>query len=104
MGKYGTRYGASLRKMVKKIEITQHGKYVCYFCGKVSVLSKGLVPKSTRVFLKLKSVTTLEFVRLRVSGEVLELMWLNGPMIFASFENISRWLQFVVTLDAVYSN
>ena len=27
-GKYGTRYGASLRKLVKKIEITQHSK-VC---------------------------------------------------------------------------
>jgi len=25
-GKYGTRYGASLRKLVKKIEITQHSK------------------------------------------------------------------------------
>ena len=37
VGKYGTRYGSSLRKMVKKIEISQHGKYVCYFCGKVSV-------------------------------------------------------------------
>lgn len=36
VGKYGTRYGSSLRKMVKKIEITQHKKYVCYFCGKVS--------------------------------------------------------------------
>ena len=36
VGKYGTRYGASLRKMVKKIEITQHAKYNCYFCGKVS--------------------------------------------------------------------
>ena len=35
VGKYGTRYGASLRKMVKKIEISQHGKYACYFCGKV---------------------------------------------------------------------
>ena len=35
VGKYGTRYGSSLRKMVKKIEISQHGKYVCYFCGKV---------------------------------------------------------------------
>lgn len=35
VGKYGTRYGASLRKMVKKIEITQHAKYNCYFCGKV---------------------------------------------------------------------
>ena len=35
VGKYGTRYGASLRKMVKKIEITQHSKYTCTFCGKV---------------------------------------------------------------------
>ena len=25
-GKYGTRYGASLRKLVRKIEITQHSK------------------------------------------------------------------------------
>ncbi|MEQ2179804.1 60S ribosomal protein L37A [Goodea atripinnis] len=37
VGKYGTRYGASLRKMVKKIEISQHAKYTCSFCGKVSV-------------------------------------------------------------------
>ena len=34
-GKYGTRYGASLRKTVKKMEITQHSKYYCHFCGKV---------------------------------------------------------------------
>jgi large subunit ribosomal protein L37Ae len=33
VGKYGTRYGASLRKMIKKIEIQQHGKYICWFCG-----------------------------------------------------------------------
>ncbi|XP_047992488.1 60S ribosomal protein L37a [Leguminivora glycinivorella] len=33
-GKYGTRYGASLRKMVKKMEVTQHAKYTCSFCGK----------------------------------------------------------------------
>jgi len=36
-GKYGTRYGASLRKQVKKIEISQHAKYTCSFCGKDSV-------------------------------------------------------------------
>ncbi|KAJ1995143.1 60S ribosomal protein L43 [Coemansia spiralis] len=36
-GKYGTRYGASLRKQVKKIEITQHSRYTCSFCGKDSV-------------------------------------------------------------------
>ena len=33
-GKYGTRYGASLRKTVKKMEISQHSKYLCTFCGK----------------------------------------------------------------------
>ena len=37
MGKYGTRYGASLRKIIKKVEITQHAKYTCAFCGKDSV-------------------------------------------------------------------
>jgi len=36
-GKYGTRYGAKLRKQVKSIEILQRTKYVCPFCGKTSV-------------------------------------------------------------------
>lgn len=34
VGKYGTRYGASLRKQVKKMEVSQHSKYTCSFCGK----------------------------------------------------------------------
>ncbi|CAG0887958.1 unnamed protein product [Darwinula stevensoni] len=34
VGKYGTRYGASLRKTVKKMEVTQHATYTCTFCGK----------------------------------------------------------------------
>ena len=33
-GKYGTRYGGSLRKVIKKIEISQHSTYNCSFCGK----------------------------------------------------------------------
>jgi ribosomal protein L37AE/L43A len=37
VGKYGTRYGASLRKIAKKIEITQHATYNCHFCGRDSV-------------------------------------------------------------------
>ncbi|XP_017382411.1 60S ribosomal protein L37a-like [Cebus imitator] len=35
--KYGTCYGTSLRKMVKKIEISQHAKYTCSFCGKTKM-------------------------------------------------------------------
>ncbi|ELW70073.1 60S ribosomal protein L37a [Tupaia chinensis] len=37
VGKDGTGYGASLRKMVKKIEISQHAKYTCSFCGKTKM-------------------------------------------------------------------
>ena len=44
VGKYGTRYGASLRKMVKKIEISQHAKYTCSFCGKVRT-AEGIVKR-----------------------------------------------------------
>ena len=32
-GKYGTRYGASIRKNIKKMEISQHASYSCVFCG-----------------------------------------------------------------------
>mmetsp|Transcript_11285 Transcript_11285/g.31956 ORF Transcript_11285/g.31956 Transcript_11285/m.31956 type:complete len:95 (+) Transcript_11285:96-380(+) len=36
-GKYGTRYGASLRKIVKRYEILQRTRYACPFCGKEGV-------------------------------------------------------------------
>ena len=39
-GKYGTRYGASLRKQVKKMEISQHQKFMCVFCGKVRAATR----------------------------------------------------------------
>ena len=35
----GTRYGASLRKQIKKMEVSQHSKYFCEFCGKVCAFS-----------------------------------------------------------------
>jgi len=36
-GKYGTRYGGAIRKIVKKFEIQQHAKYLCPPCGKTAV-------------------------------------------------------------------
>ncbi|XP_037590535.1 60S ribosomal protein L37a-like [Cebus imitator] len=37
ISKYWTLYGASARKMVKEIEIGQHAKYTCSFCGKTKM-------------------------------------------------------------------
>ena len=37
VGKYGTRYGASLRKVVKKFEVTKRAKYISPFSGKECV-------------------------------------------------------------------
>ena len=46
-GKYGTRYGAKLRKQVKQIEIIQRTKYQCPFCGKViKYLKQSLVRRT----------------------------------------------------------
>eukprot|EP00892_Ulva_mutabilis_P011485 jgi/Ulvmu1/8709/UM047_0049.1 len=39
-GKYGTRYGASLRKIIKKMEVSQHSKFFCPFCGKTAMKRK----------------------------------------------------------------
>lgn len=36
-GKYGVRYGSSLRRQVKKLEVQQHARYECSFCGKKNV-------------------------------------------------------------------
>eukprot|EP00993_Chasmostoma_nieuportense_P006479 NODE_7110_length_465_cov_358.026627_g6944_i0.p1 GENE.NODE_7110_length_465_cov_358.026627_g6944_i0~~NODE_7110_length_465_cov_358.026627_g6944_i0.p1 ORF type:complete len:104 (+),score=2.10 NODE_7110_length_465_cov_358.026627_g6944_i0:55-366(+) len=36
-GRYGTRYGANLRKRVKKILISKTAKHFCHFCGKFRV-------------------------------------------------------------------
>ncbi|XP_051829977.1 60S ribosomal protein L37a-like [Antechinus flavipes] len=37
VGKYGTRYGASLRKMMEKIDISLHATYTCFFCSKTKM-------------------------------------------------------------------
>lgn len=36
-GRYGTRYGDTLRKRVKRIEALQRKKYLCPHCGKTGV-------------------------------------------------------------------
>ena len=36
-GKYGTRYGGAIRKIVKKFELQQRAKYLCPPCGKVPI-------------------------------------------------------------------
>ncbi|KAL8526729.1 hypothetical protein ACS0TY_015798 [Phlomoides rotata] len=39
VGKYGTRYSVSLRK---QMEVSQHNKYFCKFCGKYAVKRKAV--------------------------------------------------------------
>jgi large subunit ribosomal protein L37Ae len=39
-GKYGTRYGSTLRKLLRKIEVSQHACFNCSFCGKDRVKRK----------------------------------------------------------------
>jgi len=34
MGRYGPRYGANPRKRAKKLEVSQHARHFCSFCGK----------------------------------------------------------------------
>lgn len=36
-GRYGARYGATLRKRMKPFEESQHAKYECDACGKTAV-------------------------------------------------------------------
>ncbi|XP_043318333.1 60S ribosomal protein L37a-like [Cervus canadensis] len=40
MGKYRTHPSASLRKMVRKIELSQHANYTCSFCGKTKMMRR----------------------------------------------------------------
>jgi large subunit ribosomal protein L37Ae len=37
VGKYGTRYGANIRKRVKKYEVTKNARHFCHFCGKYAI-------------------------------------------------------------------
>eukprot|EP01006_Ploeotia_vitrea_P024294 TRINITY_DN57077_c0_g2_i2.p2 TRINITY_DN57077_c0_g2~~TRINITY_DN57077_c0_g2_i2.p2 ORF type:complete len:106 (+),score=5.88 TRINITY_DN57077_c0_g2_i2:41-319(+) len=41
-GKFGTRYGANLRKRVKKLEISQHTRHYCGTCGKYDMRRKAV--------------------------------------------------------------
>ncbi|OQS54293.1 60S ribosomal protein [Ecytonucleospora hepatopenaei] len=41
-GKYGCRYGSTLRKTIKAIEESQHKKYICVACGKKAVKRKAV--------------------------------------------------------------
>lgn len=57
-GKYGTRYGSAIRRIVKKFELQQRAKYVCPACGKVHLIS--LSPKSKESLLASGTVKAAE--------------------------------------------
>merc|ERR1712085_157933 len=39
-GRFGVRYGATLRKLVRRVEAGQRARYVCPHCGKLAVRRK----------------------------------------------------------------
>ena len=67
----GTRYGASLRKQIKKMEVSQHSKYFCEFCGKVQhCLKRSFWRPCERLFesINVKHLSNVQSV-LPVRGE-----------------------------------
>ncbi|KAI3921924.1 hypothetical protein MKX01_005613 [Papaver californicum] len=59
VGKYGTRYGASLRKQIKKMEISQHSKYFCELYGKFPSTCNSTHTVNYNACLKVK-ITSLQ--------------------------------------------
>lgn len=51
VGKYGTRYGGAIRKILKKFELQQHARYVCPSCGKVFFLLILILDKRKKSFM-----------------------------------------------------
>jgi len=46
VGKYGPRYSSTLRRIVKKFEISQRLAYECPFCGKVGPADQNTLKRS----------------------------------------------------------
>ena len=63
---YGTRYGASLRKQVKKMEITQHARYSCTCPGR-----PWMCPDASGFVLRKRCGQTASGWHLAVRGEKL---------------------------------
>ena len=73
----GTRYGASLRKQIKKMEVSQHAKYFCEFCGKVQYMWNNNFCEALTCFyfhhfwLSLLKVVTLSWCSMPWKGRLL---------------------------------
>ena len=46
-GKWGTRYGGAIRKILRKFELQQRAKYICPVCGKVTTLLFSLMSEES---------------------------------------------------------
>lgn len=56
VGKYGPRYSSTLRRIVKKFEISQRLAYECPFCGKVETYHPGRIKEKCRRNLELQGL------------------------------------------------
>lgn len=92
----GTRYGASLRKQIKKMEVSQHAKYFCEFCGKVSRLVLRLLPTcySFFVLVSYAVLITLNSIRSNFCGIIpfpLYFSRTNDQMYTILLFRLNRW-------------
>ena len=88
----GTRYGASLRKQIKKMEVSQHSKYFCEFCGKVR--------RCSCVFFFLLGLMTALHSNVMCSNYLLpcgSLQWRGRLLEFGAARTVERSKQAVPT-------
>ena len=76
VGKYGTRYGGAIRKIVKKFELQQHARYVCPSKSK-SIFINIIRPQSKEYHAESGNV---EDVKSPLLGELLSLPLALQPL------------------------
>uniref|UniRef100_A0A7N0VKA0 Uncharacterized protein n=1 Tax=Kalanchoe fedtschenkoi TaxID=63787 RepID=A0A7N0VKA0_KALFE len=60
VGKYGIRYGASLRKQIKNMKVSQHSKYFCELFEKYIVKRKTVTIRIYKNCGKVKANVTFK--------------------------------------------
>ena len=100
-GKYGTRYGATMRKLVKKIEISQHSRV----CAHYGILMSIVVRAKCRLFCFKHAWSSLKLYSLCDSTSVYSAArsrWGVFPLAFGIADDARKPLQEAPTFWCTY--